>query len=112
MPMSQTPETPETPDSPEMEAGAAAAAEEPTLELVAEEEAPYPWTDDLDEMRRCFVLEHIGSSEIEGRVLIENMHMVFEWLKTGQRPAPTSPPRGRMLKSIDKGAPPPPPGAP
>lgn len=74
---------------------------------MSEEAAPpYPWADDPDEIRRCFVLEHIGSSEIEARVLIENMQMVFEWLKTGQRPAPPPSPRGRgVLKSIDKGAP-------
>jgi hypothetical protein len=44
----------------------------------------YPWTEDPDEWRRCFVLAHMGNADIHGPVLIENMQAVVDWLKTGK----------------------------
>jgi hypothetical protein len=47
----------------------------------------YPWTEDPDEWRRCFVLAHMGNADIHGPVLIENMQAVVEWLQSGKLPA-------------------------
>ena len=46
----------------------------------------YPWTRDPDEQRRCFVYEHIATtaSEIDGAVLVRNMILIADWLKTGK----------------------------
>ena len=50
----------------------------------------YPWTEDLDEWRRCFVLTQMGNADIHGPVLIENMQAVVDWLKNGKLPVPSA----------------------
>ena len=45
------------------------------------------WTDDVDEKRRAFVVNQMANSDVDGRVLVENMHAVCEWLKSGHLPA-------------------------
>jgi hypothetical protein len=60
----------------------------PEIEVAPED---YPWTEDPDEWRRCFVLAHMGNADIHGPVLIENMQAVVDWLKTGQLPAQPMP---------------------
>lgn len=44
------------------------------------------WSDNEDEHRRAFIISHMGNSEIEGKVLVDNMQRVFEWLKLGAVP--------------------------
>jgi hypothetical protein len=48
------------------------------------------WTNDVDEKRRAFVVSQMAQADIEGPVLVKNMHAVAEWLKSGQIPEPTS----------------------
>jgi hypothetical protein len=36
-----------------------------------------------DEKRRRFILECMANSDIEGYILLQNMQMVFDWLKDG-----------------------------
>jgi hypothetical protein len=48
----------------------------------------FPWTEDPDEWRRCFVLAQMGNADIHGPVLIENMQAVVDWLKSGKLPVP------------------------
>lgn len=49
--------------------------------------ALYPVTaPSLEEQRRAFVLEVIGSGEIDGIVLVRNLDLVYRWLATGEMP--------------------------
>lgn len=50
-------------------------------------EWPWPWTADIHEARRCFILDKLASPEIQGALLVENMAAVEAWLKTGEVPA-------------------------
>ena len=42
------------------------------------------WTNDVDEKRRAFVVNQMANSDVDGKVLVQNMHAVCEWLKTGK----------------------------
>ena len=44
----------------------------------------YYWTGTIDEHRRNFILEHMASPDIDGRILVDNMMTVEHWLKTGE----------------------------
>lgn len=44
------------------------------------------WTDDRDEHRRAFIVEKMADPNIQGDVLVKNMHAVCEWLRTGELP--------------------------
>ena len=44
------------------------------------------WTNDVDEKRRAFVINQMAYAEVEGKFLVENMHAVCEWLRTGRLP--------------------------
>ena len=48
------------------------------------------WTADVDEKRRAFVVNQMANCDVDGKVLVENMHAVCEWLKSGQVPTQTS----------------------
>lgn len=47
-------------------------------------EWPWPWTADIQEARRCFILDKLASPEIQGALLVENMAAVEKWLITGE----------------------------
>lgn len=51
------------------------------------------WTDDVDEKRRAFVVNQMSCGDIDGKVLVENMHAVCEWLKSGTLPAQSDRPK-------------------
>lgn len=42
------------------------------------------WTNDKDEWRRVFVFDRMADSDIVGSTLVENMHAVEQWLKSGR----------------------------
>lgn len=58
------------------------------------EQPPYFWTADPEEQRRAFIFEHMASPDIDGKILVENMNMAAEWLKSGAMPK-LEPVRGR-----------------
>ena len=41
------------------------------------------WTSDVDEKRRAFVVSQMVDGDVDGKVMVTNMHAVCEWLKTG-----------------------------
>ncbi len=45
----------------------------------------YFWAEG-DEIRRAFVLDLMADSEVDGKILVQNMEMVFQWLKGGTTP--------------------------
>lgn len=49
------------------------------------------WTDDADEKRRAFVVNQMSCGDIDGKVLVENMHAVCNWLKSGALPTTVAP---------------------
>jgi hypothetical protein len=59
------------------------------LEVVPEKEPLCSWSDDPDEHRRTFIFDRMNDAQIDGKILVENMQMVAEWLKTGTVPQPT-----------------------
>jgi hypothetical protein len=57
------------------------------VEVVPEKpDDSYPWCTDDDERRRTFVAEIMANSEIDGRILVENMDTLYKWLKDGLLP--------------------------
>ena len=36
------------------------------------------WTNDVDEKRRAFVVNQMANSDVEGKILVQNMHAVCE----------------------------------
>jgi hypothetical protein len=40
-----------------------------------------------DEDRRWLIVEHMANSDIDGRILVQNMDMVYRWMKDGVVPA-------------------------
>ena len=47
---------------------------------------PYWAGGDLEEHRRWGVFNLLANSDIEARVLVQNMELVVKWLKTGEVP--------------------------
>ena len=47
----------------------------------SDERGPYFWTDDPDEIRRAFIIDVMSDADIDGKVLVQNMQQVFEWLR-------------------------------
>lgn len=43
----------------------------------------------IGERRRAFVLAHMANAEIEGRILVDNLQLIYEWLTDGTVPART-----------------------
>lgn len=67
--------------------------EQPTIEVIPEDEPEgfaqcdlYEFVDEPDQKLRCFICERIASSEIDGRILVENMDFIFRWIKEGLVP--------------------------
>lgn len=44
------------------------------------------WTSDVDEKRRAFVVNQMANCDVDGKVMVTNMHAVCEWLKSGALP--------------------------
>ena len=44
------------------------------------------WTNDVDEKRRAFVINQMANCDVGGKIMVENMHAVYEWLKSGKLP--------------------------
>ncbi len=59
---------------------------------------PYPWAQDNDESRRCFVFDKLSSPENDGGIQVENMSKVDHWLKTGEVPVKGGKPRLGVVK--------------
>jgi hypothetical protein len=59
------------------------------IEVVPSELDVCTWTNDLDEKRRAFVVSQMADPDVDGKVMVQNMHAVCEWLKSGQLPAET-----------------------
>jgi hypothetical protein len=55
--------------------------------VTTENEKLCTWSDDPDEHRRVFVFDKMADSQIDGRILVENMNHVSLWLKDGVLPA-------------------------
>ena len=47
------------------------------------------WSADPDEHRRVFVFDRMANSDIDGKILVENMNHVSQWLKDGSLPKAT-----------------------
>jgi hypothetical protein len=63
-------------------------------------EDKYFWTDDADEHRRCFIIEHMANADIDGPTLVRNMDAVFQWLKAGRVPPDSGKPPHQKLKAV------------
>lgn len=46
------------------------------------------------------IYRHYANAEIDGRILVENMELVFKWITNGEVPAKQSG-RGKHLKPVD-----------
>ena len=73
-------------------------SDEDTEEGQVSIEWPWPWTADLHEARRCFVLDKLANPDIKGEHLVENMALVEQWLKNGEVPAKGVKPKLGVVK--------------
>jgi len=56
------------------------------VDFVPDKEPLCTWSKDADEHRRTFIFYHLSSPDISGKILVENMELVFKWLKSGTMP--------------------------
>lgn len=49
---------------------------------------PYPFADSNDKSLKCFILDKLGDGEIDGRILVGNMDMIYRWIQAGEVPTP------------------------
>ena len=49
-------------------------------------EALCTWTTDPDEHRRAYIIPLMADANIDGRILVGNMDLVYQWLKNGTVP--------------------------
>jgi len=54
-----------------------------------------------DEKLRCFIVNQVCSSDVEGKIQVENMHRIYEWVK-GKDPKLDDKPRKSPLKLVEK----------
>lgn len=71
----------------------------PEIDVTPEE---YPFVGTDDERLRCFVFEHMSSAEYDGDILIKNMQICIDWIKTGEipnKPQKKLPPKVKLVES-------------
>lgn len=56
------------------------------IDFVPDEAPQYFWTKDVDEIRRTFIFDKLADPSIDGRILVENMELIFKWLTKGDLP--------------------------
>ena len=44
------------------------------------------WSDDPEEHRRVFVFDRMNDSGVDGKILVQNMELINQWLKSGDAP--------------------------
>lgn len=81
------------------EAVALPDVEEVDLPDVEVESDDYWFVDGPERALRCFIIEHMGSPEIEGKVLVANMQAAFEWIMDGTVPQP-APKSSKNIKAV------------
>lgn len=68
----------------------------------ADTEDLYPFVGTIDEALRCFVFEHMASSDIDGETLVKNMERVYQWISNGVTVSPPPAPlRKKYMKVIE-----------
>ena len=50
----------------------------------SEAEKPYPWTANIEQAWRAFIIDAMANADIDGKVLVENMQTVLEWAIGGK----------------------------
>jgi hypothetical protein len=63
--------------------------DEPITEV---EDDDYPFVPTADEKLRCFIVQHMGNSDLTAAAHIANLEAAFQWVKTGM-PEPAKRPR-------------------
>lgn len=51
-----------------------------------DEDELYPFAKTDEEKRRAFVVDMMATADIDGHILVQNMHLVCEWLRDGEVP--------------------------
>jgi hypothetical protein len=64
----------------------APAKVEPEVGVVINDADICTWTSDVDEKRRAFVVSQMANCDLDGKVLVQNMHAVCDWLRSGRLP--------------------------
>ena len=58
---------------------------------MSESPSSYPDNVPIEEQRRAYVLDCIGSGDVDGRVLVANCKLLCDWLETGKLPVKLTP---------------------
>lgn len=67
-------------------------------ELPEPPEDKYPFVATHEQGLRCFIFEMMADADIDGKILVENMNYVYEWINEGTVPVSASQPL-KKLKS-------------
>lgn len=59
------------------------AEAEVEAEIVPEVLPKLPWASDDDEMRRAYIVQEMATPDVDGKILVQNMELVFRWMKNG-----------------------------
>ena len=44
------------------------------------------WTDEPDEKRRAFLISTIVTADVDANIMVKNLDVYFQWMKTGDLP--------------------------
>jgi hypothetical protein len=58
------------------------------------------WSNDPDELLRCFIIEHMANANIDSPTLVRNLDAVFQWLKARRVPPESGKPSHQKLKAV------------
>ena len=56
------------------------------IDFIPDSPPQFYWTRDQDEIRRSFIFDKLSDPSIDGRILVENMDLIFRWLTKGELP--------------------------
>jgi hypothetical protein len=93
----------EPPMNPQRKDGDEDPPDEPVIEVELPDEPAreFYWTDDPDEIRRFYILCHMSDADVEAKILVENMSVIFNWCVKGELPKKAEKPKS-VLKLHDK----------
>lgn len=58
--------------------------EETVIEIAS---GPYPFAQTADQQLRCFIAKYYANSEIDGAIMVQNLDLIYHWVKDGTLPA-------------------------
>lgn len=82
---------------PELKDGDGGPDDGPEIDFIPDSAPQFYWAASPDEIRRSFIFDRVADISVHPHVMIENMEIMFRWLKGGEVPKP---PKKSHLKAV------------